>query len=251
MKKRTILTVALTLLVALGLQTALAGSGPVKKNIDVLSGGISIYLDGVLQEPKNVKGETVEPIVWNGTTYLPVRALTNMLTDKEVTWDQENMSIWLGEKPEEPKVALEKLEMYSANSSSSRMVTGSNAEYTKVDKTLTPTSRLQIGNYATYILDGEYRRLTGKLDVSYDTIGQKRAAGLAFYAVDAYGEETLIKEYFVKAGDDAVTVNVPLTGVYALKIYGDRGRSFYQNWPYDSEWSSYYAQLIDGVLERL
>lgn len=101
MKKRFLvpLTVLITLLVCLGLQSVLASNGQVKKTIDVLAGGIDIYVDGTLQTPKDANGNIVQPIVWNGTTYLPVRALTNMLTDKEVTWDAATSSIYLGKKP--------------------------------------------------------------------------------------------------------------------------------------------------------
>lgn len=101
MKKRHLipLTVLITLLVCLGLQSVLASSGQAKKTIDVLAGGIDIYVDGKLQTPKDANGNVVQPIVWNGTTYLPIRALTNMLTDKEVTWDAATSSIYLGKKP--------------------------------------------------------------------------------------------------------------------------------------------------------
>lgn len=101
MKKRFLvpLTVLLTLLVCLALQSVLASNGQTKKTIEVLAGGIDIYVDGALQTPKDANGNVVQPIVWNGTTYLPVRALTNMLTDKEVTWDGATSSIYLGAKP--------------------------------------------------------------------------------------------------------------------------------------------------------
>ena len=76
-----------------------AGAAGATQTIDVQVGGISLYLDGVQQTPKDANGNPVQPIVWNGTTYLPVRALTNMLTDKTVTWDAPSNSIYLGDAP--------------------------------------------------------------------------------------------------------------------------------------------------------
>lgn len=73
---------------------------PVLRNINVALGGIKIYVDGVEQKPVNAKGQVVEPLIYDGTTYLPVRALTNMLTTKEVNWDGNTKSVYIGKKPE-------------------------------------------------------------------------------------------------------------------------------------------------------
>jgi len=69
------------------------------QQIQVSLGGIRIYVDGQLQTPEDVNGNTVEPMIYNGTTYLPVRALTGMLTDKPVTWDGSKRSVYIGVKP--------------------------------------------------------------------------------------------------------------------------------------------------------
>lgn len=55
--------------------TVWAGSG--MKNIDVMYDNIKIYMDGELVKPKDANGQTVEPFIYNGTTYLPVRAVGN------------------------------------------------------------------------------------------------------------------------------------------------------------------------------
>lgn len=68
----------------------------VYKTIKVKEGGINIYVDGALRIPTDANGNRVFPIVYNGTTYLPVRALTGMLTDKNVAWDGSTQSIMIG-----------------------------------------------------------------------------------------------------------------------------------------------------------
>ncbi len=44
---------------------------------DVATGGISIVVDGQKINPTDVNGNTVEPMIYNGTAYLPVRAVAN------------------------------------------------------------------------------------------------------------------------------------------------------------------------------
>ena len=63
------------------------------KTIEVYSGDVKIVIDGIQQTPTDVTGQEVEPFIYNGTTYLPVRALTNMLTDKNVSWDQDTHTV--------------------------------------------------------------------------------------------------------------------------------------------------------------
>ncbi len=69
------------------------------QQIQVSMGDIRIYVDGQIQTPTDVDGNTVEPMIYNGTTYLPVRALTGMLTDKPVAWDGSKRSVYIGTKP--------------------------------------------------------------------------------------------------------------------------------------------------------
>lgn len=227
-----------TLILAL-LGSALAATGTMEQ-INAMVGGISIYVDGVLQEPKNVKGEAVQPIAWQGTTYLPVRAVTNMLTDKEVSWDQSTMSVYIGKQPTEPLVKLNELEIYTQQYAN--MYVDSYASFKKLDKTVEPYNMLRLyyndfydydskTGYAVYMLDSKYKSLTGKLDVGYTELGDKGAIGVAFYSVDAYGDENLIAKFFTKAGDQPVDVSVPLTGVEILKIV--RVGTWDEDWPYD------------------
>lgn len=73
-----------------------AGSG--MKNIDVMYDNIKIFMDGELVEPKDANGQTVEPFIYNGTTYLPVRAVGNAI-GKDVSRDGIEKVVYLGAKP--------------------------------------------------------------------------------------------------------------------------------------------------------
>jgi uncharacterized secreted protein with C-terminal beta-propeller domain len=70
---------------------ALAGAG--EENHRCLY-RVNIYVDDVKLEPKDANGNPVEACVYNGTTYLPVRAVGEAY-GKVVQWDGSTQSsIW-------------------------------------------------------------------------------------------------------------------------------------------------------------
>ncbi len=76
---------------------------------DVITNGVKIVVDGRKLNPTDANGKTVEPMIYNGTTYLPVRAVANAL-GKAVYWDGPNYTVYLGDmdgKLEFPTVELE------------------------------------------------------------------------------------------------------------------------------------------------
>ncbi len=71
---------------------------------------IKIYIDGGEITPKDVNGNYVEPFTMNGTTYLPVRAISNAF-GKEVEWDGITQSVYIGKKDQtKPDNYLSKLQ---------------------------------------------------------------------------------------------------------------------------------------------
>ena len=83
----------------MGLLSATVFAAPLEKKISAVYDDIKIYVDGVLVLPKDANGNVVEPFVSEGTTYLPVRAVGQALA-KEVSWDGETKSVYVGKKPE-------------------------------------------------------------------------------------------------------------------------------------------------------
>ena len=47
------------------------------RKITATYGGITIYLNGQKQVATDVNGKTVEPLIYQGTTYVPIRASAN------------------------------------------------------------------------------------------------------------------------------------------------------------------------------
>ena len=67
------------------------------KSINVTYRNIKVYKDNVLCELKDANGTTVEPFIYNGTTYLPVRGTANA-AGMDVTWDGATSSVYLWDK---------------------------------------------------------------------------------------------------------------------------------------------------------
>lgn len=61
---------------------------------------VKIYLDGSPLQMTDSNGKEVTPIIIDGTTYLPVRAIGKAL-DLEVTWDAESRSVYLSSESNE------------------------------------------------------------------------------------------------------------------------------------------------------
>lgn len=101
MKKTTTLAfikgIVVTLFVFSLMMNVSASKRSVKATLDY--NDIKICIDGNYITPKDAGGNVVEPFIINGTTYLPVRAVASAL-GKEVDWDGNTRTVFLGEKPE-------------------------------------------------------------------------------------------------------------------------------------------------------
>ncbi|TYQ12714.1 UNVERIFIED_CONTAM: copper amine oxidase-like protein [Acetivibrio alkalicellulosi] len=71
----------------------------------ILSREVSVRYQGVVQEMRDGSGNVVYPIMYNGTTYLPIRAVSNML-DLPVDWEASTKTVILGTEQKEPRSVL-------------------------------------------------------------------------------------------------------------------------------------------------
>ena len=67
------------------------------ETISVMYDNIKILIDGVEYTAKDANGNVIEPFIYNGTTYLPVRGIANAF-DKEVDWEPQTSTVVLGSK---------------------------------------------------------------------------------------------------------------------------------------------------------
>lgn len=189
------------------------------KQITVSIGGIDIYVDQQLKVPTSATGKRVDPIVYDGTTYLPVRAISNML-GKEVAWDQATKSIYIGKAPSKGTqgVLAENLTKFSG---SCNILTGSSAKYKILGDEFTPFNAIKSysgDNIITWKLDSKYQSIDGKFVMSYSSLGDSKEVELQFYNVDQYGEETLISSFTNKCGDGSMDVHVDVTACDFIRV---------------------------------
>lgn len=92
--KKTLKSYSLGFLTAAVLASGITYAASNVKTIEVAYDNIKVYKDNVLCELKDANGSVIEPFIYNGTTYMPVRGTAN-LADMEVTWDGIGKSVYL------------------------------------------------------------------------------------------------------------------------------------------------------------
>ena len=75
---------------------AFAATG--SQNIRATYKNIKVAVNNTVVSLKDAQGRTVEPFVYNGTTYLPVRGVATAL-GQQVSWDASTNTVYVGEQP--------------------------------------------------------------------------------------------------------------------------------------------------------
>lgn len=101
MKKRLTIPVIAALCIA-SMAIGAAASGVITKITAELRPDFTVVVDGKVQTFKNAQGEKVEPILYEGTTYLPLRAIGELM-GKKVYWYEADKRIEL-KTEQEPTV---------------------------------------------------------------------------------------------------------------------------------------------------
>ncbi len=144
------------------------------KTIQALYNDIKIYVDGVKINPKDANGNKVEPFIYNGTTYLPVRAIGEAI-NKQVSWDGKTQSVYIGEKPGDVKYLTDVCPAYQHDDKYKEYTSSDGNSFIMAGKKY--TNGFVIDTYydtvksALFNLNGEFDTLTftaGHIDGSGD-----------------------------------------------------------------------------------
>ena len=186
------------------------------KTIQVYS-GVTIYVDDVKLNPTDVNGKAVEVFAYNGTTYLPVRAVSQAV-GKPVQWDPATSSVYLGSHTgQSPAVWLQDLSYF----------TGEDLEVQSSEKDNLGTVRQDVirGNVRwnnTYLLNGQYSAISGTLFQRY----ANRSDTEEVTTLKIYGDGSLLYSAKMAGGIAPIDFHVDLTGVLDLRVeFDSSGRS--------------------------
>lgn len=189
-------------------------TGSMLKNISVAYENIKVAVDGETVELKDSRGERVEPFIHDGTTYLPVRALGEIL-GKEVDWDGKTKTVHLGksgvgEAGDEFTYLTEKVNAVTDSGriyglgEERKMEMGGKTYNTGIDTGLLGP------NYAYFYLEGKYTEITGEIGSMY--------TGRAENYLKIFLDGELYKRIKI-AGDKAPQkVTIPVSGVDEIKF---------------------------------
>ncbi len=186
--------------------------------------GIKIVVDGEELDARDANGGKVEPFVYNGTTYLPVRAVAEALK-KEVTWDGVEKVVYLGAKPGNSENWLDVCGPYQYYGEwteyrlrENEYFTMSGQKYTN-GFTLGKSSNWYNSPFtALFNLNGKYNSLSftvGHVDGTKDC---DRTLNIYIDGIIAYTKE-------LKCDEVAQRVTIPLNGALQMKIEMTKDKS--------------------------
>lgn len=190
----------------------------VSKSIEVIYNGIKVVVDGqLITFGKDLEGNFVEPFIYNGTTYLPVRSVGEAL-GKTVNWDNITQTVYIGVNSYETNYMTDILEPYKNNYTDIYNSKGS--ESFDVAGTKYYNGFLMGGNtddYVLYNLNGEYSEITGVLGISsWIADNQSRPFNI-------YIDGVLYKSIELIPGNLPQEINIPVSGALQLKFESPYG----------------------------
>lgn len=84
-----------------------------KKIMVYVKPDVSVKVNDVAQSFRDAQGRTVYPLIYNGSTYLPVRA-SSALMKEPIEWDQGSKTVFIGKTLSDPSKALGKVSTEAA-----------------------------------------------------------------------------------------------------------------------------------------
>ena len=206
---RDFLAGALTLALVMGLAVP-AGAALTGKTIQVLTGA-EIYIDGVKMEPTDANGNPVETFAYNGTTYVPLRAVSEYL-GKAVNWDGANQRVYIGEAPGVKQYLNTVCPPYqSSNFETYPTVEMSSQKYANAARYGSTGPISQYTGWALYNLNGQYETL------SFD-MGHLDGASMIGGTLNIYLDDNLVFSVDMDPEDLPEHYTVELHNALQMKI---------------------------------
>ncbi len=191
---------------------AFAKSGT--ETLEVMYDNIKIVVDGSQCDPKDVNGNSVEPFIYNGTTYLPARAVAEALGEK-VLWDDKDKVVYISDYTN-PYSLISKPYEDCSDFSSLEIKNNDNDNNSSLNFVLKPQNSddsFWFWEYITYDIEGN-NRLTCKL-----LPPQSDDKSEITYAIQAGGAAN--KMVTLTNGSEPVDIDIDISGSSTVTIYVD------------------------------
>ena len=209
----------------------------ISETTELFYNNIKIYIDGGEIVPKDANGNVVEPFTMNGTTYLPVRAISNAF-GKDVEWDGATQSIYIGKKDQtKPDNYLDKIQYNDYRAGDSKngfaIINGTATEYSGnlykngllfwLNSTADiPADADGSDSLVAYPLNSQYKTLVGKIVIpkSYDIVTDRNVECKTPYSNDIffYGDGKLLYKATAVNASMPFSFDINVTGVNQLTI---------------------------------
>lgn len=218
-----VLILAVTLALCLGAVIGAAAAGGLTEITAYLDPEITVRYNGELRDITDSTGAPTSPVTYNSTTYVPIRAISNILGVK-VDWDQATKTILLGEEPSVPSAGVDLIDTYKPYSTN-REYGSSFFSYQTSDYKGTDISGISVSHYIKmnhlggiagkkgniasgyYNIEGKYNTLTFRAYASGDAVLQISG-----------DEDVMLAEFDLKGEQIAQTFTVDLKNTSQLCI---------------------------------
>ena len=189
----------------------------ITKQLNAVYAGIKLVVNGQSVLPKDSNGNEVEPFIVDGTTYLPVRAISQAL-GQTVTWDGKTSTIYIGENEEigQPTVWLKDMNTLAGNS-----IDYNNDIIDNLGKSYSNYVKMS-GSSLTYALDSQYSKFTGTLILSENGKNAYTSKRLKVFLDD----ELVYTSADLTSGSLPIDYDIDVKGAIKMKLVWE--------WDYDS-----------------
>lgn len=216
---------ALICVLAMGAMGSTIFAKQATETISVMYDNIKILIDGVEYTAQDANGNTVEPFIYNGTTYLPVRGIANAF-DKNVEWEPQTSTVVLGSKNYD---WLDQMGYANYQSNHAYNTLTAWEAGTKATDGIKYDRGIKIELYQAVEEDNDgtrssYQNIEYLLNNNYNTFKGKLACiqGKQSAIVKIYGDGNLLyTSPLLSNGTKTVDFNIDVSGYKVLKIHAD------------------------------
>lgn len=182
--------------------------------IEVTYDDIKVYKDNVLCELKDGNGSVIEPFIYNGTTYMPVRGTAN-LAGMDVTWEGSTKSVYLWDNMvSSGTYLLDVCPPYEKSSYCDIFLSSKGENFEMAGEKYSNGIKLGVhGWYALFNLNSKY----SNIECTVGHITDNQVEKTVYFIVDG----KTVKEVTIGAEELPKKISIPVSYGLQLKIMSD------------------------------